>query len=164
MVRAREWFEASLTPGQRWTGALALLVAITVIAFGTPRTRLVAATGSPAAQSAAAPRRSVPNRIGAFPAAPIAGAVPSASPLTFPAAEAAAPSPVAEPPPAGSPPPSDQTGPCQMDTGLPVPLAATVVGLLATTQTTIATLTGRPAPVDLAALLGGLAGCPPPGR
>ena len=153
---------ASMTPGQRWTSGLILAVVVLVLAFGAPRA--VTAIAEPSAGSVAPV---VPPQVAAFPPtteaptpAPLPEPVASPSMVSAPVAEPSQP-PAAAPPPPSPPRPAPAPGPCAIDTGLPAPVARTIVSVLAATQTTIAKATGQ-APPDLASLLGSLAQCPPP--
>lgn len=63
-------------------------------------------------------------------------------------------------PPASSSPAPTGSGGCTADSGLPVPVATTVVAALATGQTTVSQTAGQPPPADAAGTVGGAAGCP----
>ena len=82
---------------------------------------------------------------------------PAAEPLDTPTSTDTTPTTAAPPPPPQPSQPATVT--CTPDASLPAPVTATVVGGLATTETTVVGATGQTLPADPAQTVGSTAGC-----
>jgi hypothetical protein len=145
----------STTPGQYWTSALALLVALPVLFFGLPPTTTLVQTGlDPAADSpnppTAGPSTDAPTDRGILVGPPRSVAGPGFGSVAEPTDPDVDPTAVTDPPPA-----ADGAGPVPRPApGEPCPAAETV-------ESTLEALSGVEVVPrkSVVALIGGLAGC-----
>lgn len=149
--RARSWIGGqfgSLTRGQRWTSAIAMLVAVAMISIGMPsNVRVIAA-----------PPIVVPQPPTVVPP-PIAPPVPFVRPVvSFGPDVIVKPAPPEKPEPPFTPPPPT-VHPCLTDETIGIPVFATLAEQLAPIQASYQEATGQPLGVDLVSVMLTLGQC-----